>query len=62
MDDFIKLLNVATNLEKLFANPILKNYWHSDVMTNDGDVRKDCAEYLGLRFMRWFKKTAHFFA
>jgi hypothetical protein len=50
MDDFIKLLNVATDSEKLLANPILKDYWHTDVMTNDGDVRKDYAEYLGLRF------------
>ena len=50
MDDFIKLLNVATNLEKLLANPILKNYWHTDVMTNDGDVKKETAEYLGLIF------------
>lgn len=50
MDDFIKLLNVATNSEKLLANPILKNYWHTDVMTNDGEVRKDEAEYLGLKF------------
>jgi hypothetical protein len=50
MDDFIKLLNVATDSKKLLANPILKDYWHTDVMTNDGDVRKDYAEYLGLRF------------
>ena len=50
MDDFIKLLNVATNSEKLLANPILKNYWHTDVMTNDGDVKKETAEYLGLIF------------
>jgi hypothetical protein len=50
MNDFLKLLNVATDSKMLLANPILKNYWHSDVMTNDGDVRKECAEYLGLRF------------
>ena len=50
MNDFLKLLNVATDLKKLLANPILKNYWHTDVMTNDGDVKKETAEYLGLIF------------
>ena len=50
MNDFLKLLNVATDSKKLLANPILKNYWHTDVMTNDGDVRKETAKYLGLRF------------
>lgn len=50
MDDFIKLLNVAINLEKILANPILKDYWHTDVMTNDGDIRENFAHYLGLIF------------
>lgn len=50
MNDFVKLLNVATNIEKILANPILKNYWHTDVMTHDGDVKKETAEYLGLTF------------
>ena len=50
MDDFIKLLNVATNSEKLLANPILKNYWHADVMRNDGDIREITAKYLKMKF------------
>jgi len=50
MIDGIKVFNLSVPSNKLLENPLLADYWHTNVKNTDGEIKKEFAEYFGLSF------------